>query len=97
MQKRDARPPRDLIKAPLSERDKLRLSLTRKLAAVLDEWRICPARACRRQRRCVSPALVCTTLPVRRTCTPEQEQAAMARLRRMLERRRESLERKEGA
>src|SRR5262245_49655202 len=52
--------------APLNpqqnEQAALRLSLMRKLTPLLDHWRQCPARACRRHRRCASPALECSNM-----------------------------------
>jgi hypothetical protein len=60
----------------------LRLSLTRKLALVLDQWRDCPARICHRYRRCASQAFECNDIPPRKPLTPAQDEAALAHFQR---------------
>src|SRR5262249_12289675 len=56
---REEKPRRALI-AP--DGNDPRLALMRKLLPFLDDWRKCPAVACRRHRRCASAALECETL-----------------------------------
>ena len=80
-------------KAPIAERNsasseqaRVLPSLMRKLAALLDDWRACPARVCRRHRRCASSALECTSAP-RTDVSPEAGDAALADLQRALARR----------
>jgi hypothetical protein len=79
--------PRDLIAEPLSEQDKLRLSLMRKLLPLVNSSRACPMAACRRHRRCASANFECHAWPAR-SVSPKNEQAALASLARALARRR---------
>jgi hypothetical protein len=72
-------------KTPRSQGE-LRLSLMRKLLPFINNWRACPALACRRHRRCASAQLECQKLPWRQH-SPEQEQAIFASLKRALARR----------
>ena len=86
------RPPKqkrsdDFIAAPLSEQDKLRLSLMRTLMLVAKPWRRCPAHTCRRHRRCDSDGIACIAAPPRAR-SPKKGQAAIAYLQRALARRR---------
>jgi hypothetical protein len=83
-------PPRDLIAAPFSEQDKLRLSLMRKLMPFVNSSRACRMAACRRHRRCASANFECRARPAR-SFSPESEQAALASLQRALARRRAEL------
>ncbi|MGE3146414.1 MAG: hypothetical protein AB7K35_12595 [Pseudorhodoplanes sp.] len=71
----------------------LREALLRKLAAIMDRWRQCPARVCKRARRCASPALECTDLPARRVMTPENEAQMRAYLYKTVRRRMAQIER----
>jgi hypothetical protein len=62
-------------------------SILRKLAIVLDEWRDCPERVCRRQRACASPRLLCLDKEPERQVSPKHEAEVMAYLQRALKRR----------
>lgn len=66
--------------------EEIRRTLVRQIARVLDRWRQCPARVCRRARRCASPALECTMLPSR-SVTPQNDAAQRAHLYKMVKRR----------
>ncbi len=79
-------PPRKSNRFKLSELDALRIELTLALEAMLETWRDCPSRACRRAHACVSPGHECATLP-RPPCSPAREAAAFARLSAGLKRR----------
>ena len=70
----------------LSELDALRIQLIRRLNAMLELWRACPSRLCRRRRTCVSSMLECASLPLP-PCSPAREAAAMAQLSLGLKRR----------
>jgi hypothetical protein len=65
----------------------LRYSLMRSLTTVLNRWRECPARVCRRARRCAGPDFECTKLPPRRPRKPESDAAVMAHVQKILKRR----------
>ncbi len=71
--------------APKSQNE-LRLSLVRKLAIVLDGWRACPERVCRRQRGCASPRLTCLQSEPARPLSPDKQAAMLARFQRDLRR-----------
>ncbi|NWG24282.1 MAG: hypothetical protein HXY30_07680 [Pseudorhodoplanes sp.] len=64
-----------------------REALLRRFTAVLDRWRECPARVCRRARRCAGPDFACIRLPPRRPRKPENDAAAMAHVQKILKRR----------
>lgn len=78
--------------APMTQAE-LRHALLCKLAAVMDRWRQCPARVCKRARRCASPALECTDLPARRAMTPENEAQMRAHFYKTVRRRMAEIER----
>ena len=82
-----------LTAAPQRTQAELRHALLCKLAAVMDRWRQCPARVCRRARRCASPALACTDLPARREMTPENEAQIRAHFYKIVRRRMAEIER----
>jgi hypothetical protein len=65
----------------------LRYSLMRNLTMMLNRWRECPARVCRRARRCAGPDFECTKLPPRRPRKPESDAAVMAHVQKILKRR----------
>lgn len=65
----------------------LRRSIVRKVVEVLDDWRTCPDRACRRHRTCASPRMVCLEQPSTRQISLKNQNEAIARLKRGLKRR----------
>lgn len=66
--------------------------LLRALVMAADRWRECPARACRRARRCAHPAIPCRKLPRRRVLTPQNDAGMRAHLYKMVKRRMEEIE-----
>ena len=68
------------------EQTRLRLSLMQKLMPFVDDWRCCPAKVCRRHRRCASSALECASTS-RKPVTRAAGDAALANLQRALARR----------
>lgn len=90
------RPCDDTPAAPMT-REEMMHSILRKLAAVMNLWRECPARVCKRARRCASPAIPCTRLPPRREFTPEDDVRLRADLHRRVKRRMAEIERERAA
>jgi hypothetical protein len=72
--------------AQMSEAE-LRVSLMRSFTMVMNRWRECPVRVCRRARRCAGANFECTKLPPRRPRKPENDAAVMAHVQKVLKRR----------
>ncbi len=48
---------------PVGDEDALRIRLARRLHMILNDWRGCPERQCRRQRDCMAPNNKCSNAP----------------------------------
>ena len=77
-----------------TDMDELRYKLARRLEMLINDWHGCPEPACKRQRRCAAPHILCSN---RRTdlpqATPEQFGRFMAEMQRVL---RAAMEQEEG-
>jgi hypothetical protein len=62
---------------PPADTDAMRNALRRRIYMFINNWRGCPEPACRRQRGCMAPKIVCTNAPAVKT-TPEQTARTMA-------------------
>jgi len=67
--RKDEEPPEDI--------DAFRYGLARRLAMIVNNWRGCPERLCRRMRGCMAPHIHCTNTPPVEA-TPEETARTMA-------------------